>query len=328
MVVGWVARGSARRARSSSSSRATSIATCTATARGRSRSSRSTSRWSSPRCAVVARVRCARLSLEASDPRAAAFVRLHAALDRRATGLALDVAATEAADAFAAELSAPGIDDASPDWRRPVRRAVELMRERLADPLKLDAIAAHAGLDKFHLSRAFRQQTGLPPHAFLIHLRVHRAKSLLAAGVPPSTVAPRVGLCDQSQLNRYFRRVVGATPGEFARATRAKRGVTAAPRVPARQCTPRNTTARTSASTWLSSAASESCVYSAPVAELTSIPILNIRSFILRDGWRSVAADAAALGEDDGEEVGGGRGAFAAAQGERQASDRGVLSPG
>jgi len=162
--------------------------------------------------------------LEPSDPRAAAFGRLHAALDRRATGLALEVAAAEAADAFAAELSGGAPDDASPDWRRPVRRAVELMRERLADPLKLDAIAAHAGLDKFHLSRAFRQQTGLSPHAFLIRLRVHRAKALLAAGVRPSAVAPRVGLCDQSQLNRYFRRVVGATPGEFARAMRVAHG--------------------------------------------------------------------------------------------------------
>jgi AraC-like DNA-binding protein len=162
--------------------------------------------------------------LEAADPRAAAFARLHAALDRRATGLALEVAAAEAAAAFAAELSGARIDDAGPDWRRPVRRAVELMRERFAEAIKLDAIAAHAGLDKFHLSRAFRQQTGLPPHAFLIQLRVHRAKSLLAAGVRPSAVAPRVGLCDQSQLNRYFRRVVGATPGEFARSMRAARG--------------------------------------------------------------------------------------------------------
>jgi AraC-like DNA-binding protein len=43
------------------------------------------------------------------------------------------------------------------------------------------------------------------------------AKQLLAAGVPPSDVAPQVGLYDQSQLNRHFRRIVGTTPGRYAR---------------------------------------------------------------------------------------------------------------
>lgn len=162
--------------------------------------------------------------LEADDERAAPFARLHAAIDGNASGLALEVAATEAAEAFAAELSGVALDETDPSFRRPVRRAVELMRERLGDPLKLDAIAAHAGLDKFHLSRAFRSQTGLPPHAYLTHLRVQRAKALLADGARPSEVAAQVGLYDQSQLNRHFRRIVGATPGEFARSVRAARG--------------------------------------------------------------------------------------------------------
>jgi AraC-like DNA-binding protein len=45
-----------------------------------------------------------------------------------------------------------------------------------------------------------------------------RAKELLAAGVKPIEVAPSVGLYDQSQLNRHFRRLVGMTPGAYARA--------------------------------------------------------------------------------------------------------------
>ncbi|MEP7126440.1 MAG: AraC family transcriptional regulator [Byssovorax sp.] len=162
--------------------------------------------------------------LDATDERAAPFARLHDALDRHESGLALEVAVVEAVEAFAAELSGVALDETAPEWRRPVRRAVELMREQLAEPLKLDAIAAHAGLDKFHLSRAFRRQTGLPPHAYLTHLRVLRAKTLLADGARPSDVATQVGLYDQSQLNRHFRRIVGATPGEFARSMRAARG--------------------------------------------------------------------------------------------------------
>jgi AraC-like DNA-binding protein len=48
-----------------------------------------------------------------------------------------------------------------------------------------------------------------------------RAKELLAAGVRPSEIAPRVGFYDQSQLNRHFRRIVGTTPGAYARAQSA-----------------------------------------------------------------------------------------------------------
>ena len=52
-----------------------------------------------------------------------------------------------------------------------------------------------------------------------------RAKELLAAGVKPSEIAPRVGLYDQSQLNRHFRRLVGTTPGAYAGLARASHAV-------------------------------------------------------------------------------------------------------
>lgn len=159
--------------------------------------------------------RLRRCQLEAADPRGAAFHRLHAAIDRRAEPLALEVAVAEAVAALAAELTG----EPPPAPARAVQRAIEVLRDRLDEPITLDAIAKHAGLDKFHLSRAFRDQVGLPPHAYRTHLRVQRAKQLLAAGVRPSVVAQRVGFYDQSQLHRHFRRLVGTTPGEYRRAS-------------------------------------------------------------------------------------------------------------
>lgn len=174
---------------------------------------------------VTEMARCTRVGalrshhLAANDARAAAFVRLHAAIDRGADPLVLEEAISEAAVAFAAQLTGAAGDEAA-GWRRPVRRAVAFMREQLAESLTLDAIAKHARLDKSHLSRAFRVQVGLPPHAFLIRLRVSRAKELLAAGMAPTAVAPLVGFYDQSQLHRHFRRIVGVTPGQFRAAPR------------------------------------------------------------------------------------------------------------
>jgi len=93
---------------------------------------------------------------------------------------------------------------------------MDYLRERISDSVTLDDLALHAGLDKFHLCRAFRAQIGMPPHAYLTHLRVARARRLLERGVVASQVASLVGFYDQSQLNRHFRRIVGTTPGRHA----------------------------------------------------------------------------------------------------------------
>jgi len=149
--------------------------------------------------------------LPANDGRGAAFHRLHDAISTGADRLSLECAIAEAIGALAT------LDDAKCDHTRPVRRALELIRERLADSVTLDDLAEYAGLDKFHLCRAFRAQVGMPPHAYLTRLRIMHAKELLAAGTKPKDVAPQVGLYDQSQLNRHFRRIVGTTPGQYAR---------------------------------------------------------------------------------------------------------------
>lgn len=147
--------------------------------------------------------------LAKGDPRGLPFQRLHDAVASGADAFTLECALTEAIAAMA-QLEEPRFEPT-----RPVRRALGLMRERLADALTLDELAEYAGLDKFHLCRAFRAQVGMPPHAYLTQLRVLHARELLAAGVKPKDIAPRVGLYDQSQLNRHFRRTVGMTPGQF-----------------------------------------------------------------------------------------------------------------
>ena len=101
-----------------------------------------------------------------------------------------------------------------------VARSRALLDERLTETFTLDELATHARLDKFQLCRAFRDEVGLPPHAYVTHRRVARAQSLLARGVPQAEVAATVGLYDQSLLHRHFKRILGVTPGAFVRAVR------------------------------------------------------------------------------------------------------------
>ena len=157
--------------------------------------------------------------LETHDERAAPFHRLIDAVCAGVDRLSLEVAVAEAIGALAL------ISDAHSGRSRPVRRAVEYLRERLGDSITLDDLADYADLDKFHLCRAFRAQVGMPPHAYLTHLRIARAKELLLRGVRASDVAPLVGLYDQAQLTRHFRRLVGTTPARYGKSPHPKREV-------------------------------------------------------------------------------------------------------
>lgn len=150
--------------------------------------------------------------LEPGDERGAPFHRLVDAALSASDRLSLEVALAEAL----AALAGMSQDQAS-DQPRPVRRAMEHIRARIADAITLDELAAHAGLDKFHLCRAFRAQIGMPPHMYMTHLRVARAKELLLGGERAADVAARVGFYDQAQLTRHFRKLVGTTPARYAK---------------------------------------------------------------------------------------------------------------
>jgi AraC-like DNA-binding protein len=93
----------------------------------------------------------------------------------------------------------------------------ELLHERLADPPSLSELAAMTGRSQFAVLRAFRAETGLPPHAYVNQVRVRRARTLLDQGVAPADVAMTTGFADQAHLTRHFKRVVGVPPGAYQR---------------------------------------------------------------------------------------------------------------
>lgn len=162
----------------------------------------------------------ASLAIAGDSPVGAPLARLHALLlAGDAEALVLQTALAEALQAVV-EHATPPREGRARRWGAPVRRALERIDAGYTGPISLDELAAHAGLDKFHLCRAFRDEVGLPPYAYVTHRRIVRAQALLVAGVPPSEVAAQVGLCDQSQLNRHFKRIVGVTPRQFASAAR------------------------------------------------------------------------------------------------------------
>ena len=79
----------------------------------------------------------------------------------------------------------------------------------------LDQVAAAAGVDRFRLTRAFKAAYGLAPHAYLVQLRLSKARRMLSSGAQPATVAMELGFADQSHLGRWFVRAYGLTPAMY-----------------------------------------------------------------------------------------------------------------
>jgi AraC-like DNA-binding protein len=98
---------------------------------------------------------------------------------------------------------------------RVARQVMSRLADELACPPGLTEIAADAGLSRYQLLRSFRAEVGMPPYAWLAQHRVARARVLLERGHSPAQAAMLTGFADQAHLTRWFRRVVGITPGAY-----------------------------------------------------------------------------------------------------------------
>lgn len=104
-----------------------------------------------------------------------------------------------------------------PDPRLPqvALRARDYLHAHFRRDVGMDELAGCCGVDRFRLSRAFKAAFGLPPHAYLVQLRLSRARRMLAQGAWPADAASDVGFADQSHLGRWFLRVYGLTPAAY-----------------------------------------------------------------------------------------------------------------
>jgi AraC-like DNA-binding protein len=99
---------------------------------------------------------------------------------------------------------------------RAINQIKMYLQENYSENITLEQLATLSDLNRSYLIRVFRDEVGLPPYAYLTQVRVERAKRLLIEGHPLSQVAVAVGFADQSHLTRFFKRIVGVTPGRYS----------------------------------------------------------------------------------------------------------------
>jgi AraC-like DNA-binding protein len=73
-------------------------------------------------------------------------------------------------------------------------RARDYLFAHIGENVGLSDLARETGTDRFTLTRCFKREFNLAPHAWLIQLRLAKARQLLARGDQPVDVAAAVGL--------------------------------------------------------------------------------------------------------------------------------------
>ena len=85
----------------------------------------------------------------------------------------------------------------------------------------LERLGINEGMNKFSFLRSFRRKMQLTPYRYYENLRLTRCCKLLAQGMGLVHCAQAAGYCDQSHMNRQFRKYLGFTPGLYQRAIRS-----------------------------------------------------------------------------------------------------------
>ena len=90
------------------------------------------------------------------------------------------------------------------------------MMRRLAEPLSLDDIARYGRMSRFAFVRKFKRLGGRTPMEDLRLMRLNEARNMvLSSGLPLKAIAAAVGIGDEYQLSKLFRRHFGMSPREM-----------------------------------------------------------------------------------------------------------------
>jgi AraC-like DNA-binding protein len=96
-----------------------------------------------------------------------------------------------------------------------MERAARWLMVQYSQQISIEAMARQLGYHRTHLSKLFKQHTGLSPMNFLLNIRMERAKSLLLQPLTVEQVASSVGYRDALYFSKQFRKYFGMSPTQY-----------------------------------------------------------------------------------------------------------------
>lgn len=99
---------------------------------------------------------------------------------------------------------------------------MQFLEEHISDPQLSNSILAKLlGFSEVHFRKQFTQLYGMPPHKYIVDLRIRRAMQLLTDGIlSVSAISEQCGFSSVYHFSRAFKRHMGISPSEFSRKNR------------------------------------------------------------------------------------------------------------
>ncbi len=115
---------------------------------------------------------------------------------------------------YLTESMSHSVDPGAYSRTMPAKRMIE---QRYAEPLTIKLLAEACGMGEGSFRRTFTAVYNRSPIAYLLSLRIEKAKELLLLGLSLEETAQHTGFGDVNYFIRYFRKLTGMTPGRFRR---------------------------------------------------------------------------------------------------------------
>lgn len=112
----------------------------------------------------------------------------------------------------------PGSAKVTHGKKQNLQEIKEYLDTHFAEKITLDDLSEKFYINKFYLTRVFKEQFGQSVTAYLVQLRITQAKRMLRfTDHSIESIAQDCGLSDANYFSRLFKKVEGVPPGEYRR---------------------------------------------------------------------------------------------------------------
>ena len=96
------------------------------------------------------------------------------------------------------------------------------METNIYGAINLAYISDKIGVSTSRFIDVFKTYTSMTTYQYYMHIKLHRAESLLEDDIPVAEVARRMGFEDQSYFSRLFKHKTGVSPSRWKRMARER----------------------------------------------------------------------------------------------------------
>jgi YesN/AraC family two-component response regulator len=107
---------------------------------------------------------------------------------------------------------------ADPVKKKSLAQIKSYLETHYREKISLDSLASDFFINKFYLTRIFKEQYGTTITSYILDLRITSAKHLLRfTDLSMDSISDEIGMKDANYFSRVFKKIEGMSPGAYRR---------------------------------------------------------------------------------------------------------------